>query len=144
MSKITTRQINELKDIFHDSVIRCAGLIQQVSLPTRIDHESPSIETHEYSSDYYVVAEIETLNIGSAKNTAGSVEVVIDSDSALECGGVYNSLKKAKVDGVYVIFDAAYLAVADNRVLLQGARAEITNIKRDGYFNLMLLGNAAR
>jgi hypothetical protein len=144
MSKITTRQINELKDIFNDTVIRCAGLIKQVSKPQHIDPKHPSVEAHEYSHEYYIVAEVEALNIGPARHTHGSVEVIIDTDSPLECAGIYTSLQKAKEDGVYVIFDAAYLAVSNNRALLQGAKAEITDIKRDGYFNLISLGKVAR
>lgn len=144
MSKITTRHINELKDIFNDSVIRSAGLIKQVSKPLRIDPSNPAIETHAFSHEHYIIAEVEALNIGSAKHNFGSVEVIIDTDSALECSGIYTSLQKAKEDGVYVIFDAAYLAVNDNKAMLQGARAEITDIKRNGYFNLISLGKVAR
>lgn len=144
MSKITTRQINELKDIFNDTVIRCAGIIKRVAKPVHIDPEHSNIESHEYSQEYYVLAEVEALNIGPTKDNFGSVEIIIDTDSALECAGIYTSLKKASDDGVYVIFDAAYLAVTDNRALLQGARAEITDIKRDGYFNLISLGKVAR
>ncbi|WP_371194844.1 hypothetical protein [Glaciecola sp. SC05] len=144
MSKITTRQINELKDIFNDTVIRCAGLIKHVSKPMQLDPGKPVVEAHEYSHEYYVIAEVEALNIGPGKHNFGSVEVIIDTDSALESAGIFTSLQKAKNDGVYVIFDAAYLAVTENRALLQGARAEITDIRRDGYFNLISLGKVAR
>jgi len=144
MSKITTRQITELKDIFSDTAIRCAGIIKKVSKPEQNDAESSSLERHEFASEYFVIAHVEALNIGPAVHNLGSVEIIIDTDSALECAGIYTSLQKAADDGVYVIFDAVYLAVSDNRALLQGARAEITNIRKNGYFNLISLGKVAR
>jgi hypothetical protein len=144
MSKITTKHANHIKDILPDASIRCVALIQQVSKPMTVDDTAHVMDTHEYSHEHYVIAQVEALNIGPAKLTSGSVEVVIDTDSFLECSGIYTSLQKAKEDGVYVVFDAAYLAVSDNRALLQGARAEITNIKRDAYFNIMSLGSLTK
>ncbi|WP_395339665.1 hypothetical protein PN836_015055 [Ningiella sp. W23] len=144
MSKITTRSSTQLNDIFSDSVVRCAALVKEVMLPMRQRNSADSLHTHEYSQEYYVVAQIEALNIGPAKQLSCSVEVVIDTDSELESNGIFKSLCKAKEDGVYVIFDAVYLAVHQDRAILQGARAEITNLKCDAYLNMIGSGSVTR
>jgi hypothetical protein len=144
MSKITTRKISHINDIFSDSVLRCAALVKQVALPQSKLSSPASIEPHEYAQEFYVVAEVEALNIGPIRHQYSRVDVVIDSDSELECNGVYKSLLKAKEDSVYVIFDGVYLAVSDNRAILQGARAEITNLQCDAYLNLIGSGSTTR
>jgi hypothetical protein len=144
MSKITTRQVTQLKDIFDNTSIRCAALIKNVTKPMRTGADTDDAKTHAYTQEYYVVAEVEALNIGSAKQNISTVEVIIDTDSSLECNGIYTSLQKAKADAVYVIFDAAFLAIADNHALLQGTRAEITNVKRNAYLSFMSLGTLAK
>ncbi|MFC4701136.1 hypothetical protein ACFO4O_13260 [Glaciecola siphonariae] len=144
MSKITTRQVSQLKDVLSDAQIKCVALVKQVSKPKTVDCTADESDTHEYSQEHYIIAQVDALNIGAAKGQFASVEVVIDTDSALECSGIYTSLQKAKNDGVYVVFDAAFLAVSNNRALLQGARAEITNVKHNAYFNLMSLGSLTK
>lgn len=144
MSKITTIQASHAKDILSNAAIRCVALIKHVSKPMTVDDTAHVIDTHEYSQEHYVIAQVEAFNVGPTNFASGSVEVIMDTDSLLECSGIYTSLQKAKEDGVYVIFNAAFLAVNDNRALLQGSRAEITNIKGDAYFNFMSLGSLTK
>nr|WP_136251287.1 hypothetical protein [Ningiella ruwaisensis] len=148
MSKVTTKNVKHLNDIFSDNVVRCAALVKNVSLPMRTssnaNRNAALSLTHEYSQEFYVVVDIEAINIGPAKLTQSQVQVVIDTDSELESSGIYKSLHKAKEDGVYVIFDAVYLAVDANRAVLQGARAEITNLKCDAYLRLLASSSSLR
>ncbi|MBT1451771.1 hypothetical protein KJ365_12840 [Glaciecola sp. XM2] len=140
MSKITTRQVTHLNDILNDNVIRCAALIKGLSPPMHINAVGHPHKTHEFSHEFYISVELETLNVGGVATQQCSVEAIIDTDSELEIRGLFNSLNKAMRDEVYVIFEAVYLAVDGNQVLLQGARAEITNLKQDAYFKLISAG----
>lgn len=99
-------------------------------------------KTHEFSHEYFVSVELETLNIGGVSHKNAKVEAIIDTDSELEIRGLFNSLNKAMCDQVYVIFEAVYLAVDERNILLQGARAEITNLKQDAYFKMISKGAA--
>jgi hypothetical protein len=142
MSKITTRQVTHLNDILNDNVIRCAALIQGLSPPMHIDAPGYPSKTHEFSNEFYISIELDTLNVGGIGTRDYVVEAILDTDSELEIRGLFNSLNKAMRDEVYVIFEAVYLAVDGPHILLQGARAEITNLKQDAYFKMISSGSS--
>jgi len=144
MSKITTRHVTHLNDVLNDNVIRCAALIKGLSPPMRTSTPGYPSKTHAFSSEFYLSVELDTLNVGGIGAEDYTVEAILDTDSELEIRGLFNSLNKAMRDEVYVIFEAVYLAVDKKQILLQGARAEITNLKQAAYFKLISTGSMGK